>query len=130
MNRKKIIAFLKTFCKKKKKTKKERKIIHRTFKTSITFIRTIFRYLLSYAIYKRILRKTMEKKIIVKKKKKFFFQIFFSKNFFTFVFVYKNYFSLKLKKIYTYIYPRIIIAQIFYKTKILRMYKSFHTCPK
>lgn len=80
MNRKKIIVFLKTFRKKKKKTKKERKIIHRTFKTSITFIRTIFRYLLSYAIYKRILRKTMEKKIIVKKKEnfsKFFFKKFF-----------------------------------------------------
>lgn len=82
MNRKKIIAFLKTFRKKKKKTKKERKIIHRTFKTSITFIRIIFRYLLSYAIYKRILRKTMEKKIIVKKKKKIFFPNFFFKKFF------------------------------------------------
>lgn len=81
MNRKKIIAFLKTFRKKKKKTKKERKIIHRTFKTSITFIRTIFRYLLSYAIYKRILQKTMEKKIIVKKKENFFSKFFFQKIF-------------------------------------------------
>lgn len=37
----------------------------------------------------------MEKKIIVKKKKKK--KIFFP-NFFTFVLIYKNYFSLKLKK--------------------------------
>lgn len=57
MNRAKIIAFLKTykflgknfnrdltFVKRKKNKKRKKKMIHRTFKT---FIRTIFRYLLS-----------------------------------------------------------------------------------
>lgn len=121
MNRAKIIAFLKTykflgknfnrdltFVKRKKNKKRKKKNDSQNFQNfysnhfSISFI--------EYAIYKRILRKTTEKKIIVKKKKeekyffsKFFFPIFFPKNFFTFIFVYKNYFSLKLKNIYIYI---------------------------
>lgn len=149
MNRAKIIAFLKTykflgknfnrdltFVKRKKNKKRKKKWFIELSKLLFEPFFDIFYRICD--LQKNITENHGEKNNCKKKKEekyffsKFFFPIFFPKNFFTFIFVYKNYFSLKLKKIY--IYPRIIITQIFYtitKTKILRVYKSFHTpCPK